>query len=212
MSSRKGGRMRLVELRKQSLLVSHGVRILASKRDALMNEFRGLVRKVRVARVRLEERMKTAGRSLLFARSFSSHTGIVSAALAAQRDIRFGVSVKNVWGVRIPSVDFPDARRGRFERGSAPGFRHPSVDETSDSFEEAINALVENAVAENRIMNIGGAVKTTTRRVNALEMRVAPEIKKEITAIQSHLEEMALEERSRLKRYKLTKAKRGATI
>lgn len=207
MSLRKKSRLELLQLRRKKTLVAQGVKILSAKRDALMKEFRGLVRRTFAAREKLARRMEEAGKSLTLARAFTDTNTLATAASAAQRGIAFTASAKNVWGVRIPEIAPPNARRNHWARGSAPGWRHPAVEETADRFEEAINALAESALTENRLAIIGGAVKATSRRVNALEMVVVPEIKGEMAAIQSHLEELAREDMFRLKRYKALKQK-----
>jgi V/A-type H+-transporting ATPase subunit D len=202
MSVGGGTRVELIRLKRAALLVSQGIRILSAKRDALTLEFGGLVTKARATGLKLAEDMGSAEKSLLVASALEPKSGVATAALSAARNVRFRTSVKNVWGVRIPSAIFPDTRRAPFDRGSAPGYRQPSVDETSGYFEKAIRSLLENAIDENRLSTIGGALKSATRRVNALEMRVAPEIKAETAQIQLRLEEIEREEKFRQKRYK----------
>jgi V/A-type H+-transporting ATPase subunit D len=209
MSGRGGSRVELLRLKRAALLVSQGIRILSAKRDALTLEFGGLFTKARATSSKLAEDMKSAERSLLVSTALEPKTRLASAAFSAARDIRFKTSVKNVWGVRIPSAVFPETRRAPFERGSAPGYRSPGVDETSALYEKAIKSLMENAITENRLTIIGGALKNATRRVNALEMRVAPEIKAETAQIRLRLEEIEREEKFRQKRYKSLNKSRG---
>lgn len=211
MSQRKKSRIELLNLKKQGLLVAQGIKILSSKRDALMREFRGLVRAALEVRKKLTEKMGRGGTTLMLANAAEPYRGLVTAGLAAQRDIKLKTSIKTVWGVKIPSIETPPLRRGPFERGSSPGYRSPAVDETAGQFEEIIGVLVESAVAESRLSGVGGAVKKTNRRLNALEMRVAPEIKRETAVIRLHLDELAREETFRLKRFKtLRERKFGA--
>lgn len=209
MAQRKKSRIELLNLRRQMVLVKQGARILTGKRDALMKEFHGMARKVLLARQKLGDMLRLAGKSLLLARSIEPHRGLVTAALAAGRDIPLAGSLRNVWGVKIPSIGFPPPRRGHFGRGSAPGYRSPVVDETAARFEETIGALIESAVAENHLTNIGGAVKATSRRVNALEMRVAPELARDAAVIRFSLEEQAREETFRMKRFKQLRERRA---
>ena len=207
MAQRKKSRIELLNLKRQLLLVKQGTRILAAKRDALMKEFHGMARKVYLARRLMADTFRLAGKNLMLARAIEPGRGLVTAAMAARRDIPLAASIRKVWGVNIPSIDFPPLRRGHLDRGSAPGYRSPVVDETAAAFEDAIGALIESAVAENHLTNIGGAVKATSRRVNALEMRVAPELARDAAVISFRLEEQAREETFRMKRFKLLRAR-----
>lgn len=206
----KTSRLELLRLRKRRELVAKGINILTSKRDALLVEFRGTVRDMRDQRRELDDNILSAERALTIARAVEPASSLMTQSLSAQRKITFDVSLKNVWGVKIPSIDPPDLRRGPFERGSAPGFRDPAVDEASQLFEDVLGGLMKSAVAEHRLLSIGGAIRAATRRVNALERKVEPEIKKGIETIMARLEEKAREETFRLKRYKsLRERKRG---
>lgn len=204
----KTSRLELLRLRKRRELVARGIHILSSKRDALLAEFRGIVVEVRDRRRDLDDSVISAQKALTIAGALEPASAIMTQSLSAQRKISFDMSLKNVWGVKIPSIDFPDLRRGPFERGSAPGFRNPSVDEASGLFEEALDCLMKSAVAEHRLLSIGGAIRAATRRVNALERKVEPEIKKDIGTIMTNLEEKAREETFRLKRYKSLRERR----
>lgn len=205
----KTSRLELLRLRKRRELVAKGINILTSKRDALLAEFRGTVREVRDQRKELDDNIISAQRALTIAGAVEPASNIMTQSLSAQRKISFDVSLKNVWGVKIPSIEFPDLRRGPFERGSAPGFRNPAVDEAGGLFEDALDSLMKSAVAEHRLLSIGGAIRAATRRVNALERKLAPEIKKDIETIMTNLEEKAREETFRLKRYKSLRERRG---
>jgi len=207
MARTKTNRVELIRLRKRRELVERGISILTRKRDALMAEFKGAVKDVRQIREQLENRLAEASRSLVMARSREPHHLLTAAALASQREITFDMETKNIWGVRVPHVRFPDARRSPFNRGSAPGHRSLYVDETADGFEEVINSLATSAVAEQKLLEIGGAIKSSTRRVNALEGKVKPQIQRDMHRIRTRLEEMGREETFRLKRFKRLKEK-----
>ncbi len=170
-----------------------------------MMEFKGAIKDVHEIREKLDTQITEASHSMVMARSAEPHHLLASTALASQRKITFNMSMKNIWGVRVPTVQFPDATRGPFERGSAPGFRSPAVDETAQQFEEVINTLARSAVEEQRLLEIGGAVKSATRRINALEGKVKPQMEKEMNRIRTRLEEMGREDTFRLKRFKRLK-------
>ncbi len=206
MAAPKKNRIELIRLRRRRELVIQGIGILTNKRDALMKEFTVTIKRVHERRKILDELMNAAIRSLLAARSSETDQSLASVALASQRDISFEMPFKNVWGVKIPEIIFPNVKREPFSRGSAPGYRGIAVDESAGKFEEVINALAKSAVEEFTAFEVGGAVKRTTRRVNALEGKIKPGLEKHIGSIRTRLEEMEMEDRFRLKRYKKLRA------
>jgi V/A-type H+-transporting ATPase subunit D len=208
MASVKRNRFFLLQLKKRKELIEQGVKVLTSKRDALMKEFHGLITQVADARRKLDEEMKQAARFMMVAEGVEPQASLATAATSARRDILFEVSSRNIWGVRLPEVKFPDVRRDVYGRGSAPLYRNPVVDETAASFENVINAMAESGLVEGRLDKIGGALTSTNRKVNALEQRIAPEIDGNIHEITRFLEEMSREEIFRLKRYKSTISKK----
>lgn len=205
MAQVKTSRLELLRLRVRRELVVRGISILTSKRDALLKEFKGAVEDVMSARTTLDDKLLAAERILAIARAMEPGHNLTTQALAAGRDISFDLSTKNVWGVKIPSIDMADLKRGPHERGSAPGFRSPAVDEAAGLFEDAIGALAKSAVAEARLLRVGSAIKNATRRVNALERKVEPQIRRDMNEIVNRLEEKGREETFRLKRYKRIK-------
>lgn len=205
-------RLRLLQQRNKRRMVEKVAKVLSDKRDALMKEFHGMARRALKVRRDLEKKIETASRSLLFAGGIEPHGRLTTAALAAKKSELCHVGVKNIWGVKLPVVEYSELHRGLFERGSAPGYRSPVVDETAARFESVNNALVTSAIAENHIKVIGGALRSTNRRVNALEKMILPEIESEIERIRRYLEEMSREEVFRLKRYKKLKRENGGDI
>ncbi len=202
MSRPATNRIELIKLRKRRELVSRGIRILNTKRDALMNEFNITIKSVHDARRKLDDQMTIAARSLIAARAAEPESSLVTAALAAQREISFRITMKNVWGVKIPALRFPDAKRDPFDRGSAPGYRRVIVDETAGMFETALNHLASSAALEFSMMEVGGAIQSANRKINTLEKKIAPETQNHINLITRRLEELGREDNFRLKRYK----------
>lgn len=208
----KVNRIELIRLRKRRELVTQGIRILTTKKDALMEIFRGTLKNVRQTREKLERAMTDAARSQAIASSEEPAHTLSTAALASQREITFTMSMRNVWGVQAPTVHFPDAGRNPFERGSAPGYRSLAVDEAAERFEKVINTLADGAVEDYKLLAIGGAIKKTSRRINALEEIALPEAEGGIKRIMFRLEEREREDTFRLKRYKKLKTSRSKPL
>jgi len=202
MSQAKTSRLELIRLGRRKKLVIQGVDILTGKKDALLNEFRHIMKNLRDVRKRLEENLTGAARSLVMARAQEPDHYLATAAMASRRKITLNITMKSVWGVKAPRIDFPDTRRDPFERGSAPGYRSMAVDGTADKFETALNTLAAAGVAEFQLLEMGGAIKKTNRRINALRMRLLPQLNREMARISGRLEEVEREDMFRMKRYK----------
>ncbi|MDH5510236.1 MAG: V-type ATP synthase subunit D [Nitrospinota bacterium] len=209
MNSTKISRLELIRLRGRKKLVSHGVEILTSKKDALLIEFRHMMINLHAIRERLEANMTEAARSLVMARAQEPDHFLSTQAIASQRKVSFNIVMKKVWGVKSPRIDFPDTRRDPFGRGSAPGYRSMAVDGAAENFETALNTLASAGVAEFRLLEMGGAIQRTTRRINALNMRLLPQINRDMEKISSRLEEMERDDRFRLKRFKSLRGREG---
>jgi len=209
MSQTRINRLELIRLKRRKGLATQGVDILTGKKEALLNEFRSVVRSLRGARERLEERMTGAARAMVMARAQEPDHFLATASMAARRRISFNISMKKVWGVLSPRIDFPGARRDPFQRGSAPGHRSLAVDGAAGMFEDALDSLVETGAAEFTALEMGGAIKRTTRRINAINLRLLPQIASDARRISDRLEEMERDGQFRMKRYKSLK-QRGA--
>jgi V/A-type H+-transporting ATPase subunit D len=204
----KISRIELLHLKRRRSLVDNGIEILTGKREALRLLLEEAVRREEESRRRLDELMREAEREMMVARAMEPGGWLSSAAQAAGRELTVSMSVKNVWGAKTPEGAFPDTRRSLTQRGSAPGFRSPAVDETAAAFERVMRALLEHGVAERTRRVVEGALSATNRRVNALEQRVAPGIEDDIETIKKRLEEKAREETFRMKRFKRIRDRR----
>jgi V/A-type H+-transporting ATPase subunit D len=60
---------------------------------------------------------------------------------------------------------------------------------------------------KHKLRVIGRTISATSRKINALEEIIAPEIKAEISGIRNYFEEIAREDIFRIKRYKKLKTK-----
>ncbi|MCU0607140.1 MAG: V-type ATP synthase subunit D [Candidatus Edwardsbacteria bacterium] len=195
-------RMNLLGRKAQVSLAAQGVDLLKKKRDALVSEFFGVVKNTLASRDRLNQASGQAVDLLNQAAAIEGRPALESAALAGRRQVALEVGEKNVWGIRIPEVSSASLRRNAFGRGynaAAASARSLAV---SDRFEEIIDLLVEVAGREVRLKKLGGEIKKTTRRVNALEQIVIPRIFREIGYIKAVLEQREREDIFRLKMIK----------
>ena len=190
-------RMALLQRRTQLGLARKGVDLLEKKRDALIAEFFGLVRKALAARKRLDEAASEAYLALFLAQAFDGPDTV--AALAATVPLQdVSARVDNVWGTNVPYLEANWSNA----LATSPIATGSETLKAQQAFARFAQALVEVANTETRLRRMGEEIKKTNRRVNALEQVVIPGIRSDMRFIQQALEEREHEDIFRLKRIK----------
>ena len=201
-------RMNLLQRKAQAKMARDGAELLRNKRDALMQEFMELLRPLLDEREKLAEISQHAFQSLLMAKALDGQEAINSVAFATSRDVTVEVNLEKIWGIGIPEVKAPDGYiRGPLDRGYAITSTSARIDETAEAFEQVLEAVVRMAPTEVKLKRLGGEIRKTTRRVNALEEMIIPRYDNQIKYIQRTLEEREREDIFRLKRIKAKKAR-----
>ncbi len=193
-------RSNLLQRRDQLKLANRGADLLKRKRDALIGEFFQLIKVALEARRSLTKASQEAYLSLFLANAWDGPEAVESLSLAQQGSFEVDITVQNLFGVKVPQVEAPE-----FETGELPfspvaaGARTLAA---AAEFQALTAAIVRVAATETRLRRIGEEIKKTSRRVNALEQLVIPNIARQIKDIRSVLDQRALEEVTVLKRIK----------
>jgi len=195
-------RMNLLQRKQQAKVAIQGVDLLKRKRDALVADFFNIVRQSLAARERLTKACEEAYVLLALATAWEGREALEAAAMADRREVLVDITVRNVWGTKIPEVAVKEVRRALLERGHNPTTTSVRTVESASNFEEVVRAILDVAASEIKLKKIGEEIKKTTRRVNALEQVVIPRITGEIRFIAAVLEQRAREDVFRLKRIK----------
>ena len=194
--------MNLLTRKQQIQLARQGAELLKNKRDALLKDFFELVKPLVASRRELTEKLERAHWHLFLALAYDGEEKVASTALASQDGFGVELTVRNVWGIRIPDVKRARPKRTPFERGYAPSDTSGRIDEAGRRFEELVDAIVALAPLEMKVKKLGEEIKKTSRRVNALEQQLIPRLNQEKRYIQQVLEERSREDTFRLKRIK----------
>ena len=202
-------RMNLLIRKRQIKIAQQGASLLKNKRDALLREFMDLIKPILKDRKELDENLKKALSVLAIALGIDGAEKLESAALATKREYILKVEEKRVWGVKLPSIEGAEMRRSILERGYSPLSITSRIDITAEAFENIVNLIVRMAPMEIKLKKLGGEIKKTTRRVNALEERLIPDLKAQVKFIRQVLEDREREDKFRLKRLKSKKVKMG---
>ncbi|KAI7840564.1 hypothetical protein COHA_005718 [Chlorella ohadii] len=187
-----------------------GHSLLKKKADALNMRFRQILRKIVETKEEMGKVMKASFFSLAQAKYSSGdfkHTVFDS---VDQASVKVRASQDNVAGVKLPKFESVkegggavDSKLGLIGLGSGG----KQIQECRKSFMSAIDLLVELASLQTAFLTLDEAIKTTNRRVNALEHVVKPRLENTIAYIKGELDELEREEFFRLKKVQGNKKK-----
>lgn len=195
-------RMELIRLRQRITLAQKGHDLLEEKRDALMMEFLGLVKRIRELRKEAFRRLSEAHRRLSRCMAWMGSPETVQASVEAVKEVRLEISTRSIMGVRAPMVEEMRVERNPVQRGYSLHTGSPLLDEASLEFERTLVQLCELAELSEAVRRIGLELERTRRRVNALEYVLIPQLKSMVAFIAFRLDEMERDNFVRLKRIK----------
>ena len=190
----------------QIRLAQQGADLLRSKREALVREFLAELRRYVEARRTMRKTMAEAIQCLMQTLAVDGPEAVAAAALVCQRPVTVEVIPQNIWGTKV--IDLHSEYRGHTpaERGYGT-FTSTRVDEATDQFEEAVCAILRVAPMDLKLRALAEDMRKTSRRVNALEQRLLPQLHAQVRYVQNALDQREREDIFRLKRLK--RKKRG---
>jgi V/A-type H+/Na+-transporting ATPase subunit D len=197
-------RMELLARKAQIALASQGRDLLEQKRMALMKEFMRTADTALEHSDALQVSAANASQSLARTEATAGAESVRSAALASRDGFSLEVSTSSVMGVRVPLIEQKSASRSFLQRGYSIVGASISIDETASAFEREVEAIIQLAETELRLVRLGDEIQRTSRRLNALDHFLIPRLKAERDFIQ-----MALDERERADHFRLKLVKRS---
>jgi len=202
-------RSELLARRSQLDLARRGRDLLEDKRDQLMKEFRKVADLVLSGEGALERAAASARQALAVAEAFDGPDVVRSAAGGSTVGIPLEARPIYIMGVRIADIEYPPIGRSVVDRGYSLSGTSARIDQAAAHFESELELALELAGRELRLRRLVEEIATTTRRVNALENIVIPQLEREAVAIQTILDERERQDRFRLKRAKAQRARRA---
>ena len=195
--------MELTRLKTRVRTAIRGHKLLKDKRDELMRQFLEIVRRNRELRMRVDEGLSEANRSLAVASAIMSPEMLEQSLLYPRQRVELGMSFKNIMSVNVPIYDF------KTELEDASSIYPYGFALTSGELDDALSALagvfrdmLELAQIEKTMQLLADEIERTRRRVNALEYIMIPEMQTNIKFIS-----MKLEENDRSTKVRLMKVK-----
>jgi len=188
----------------QIRLAQQGADLLRSKREALVREFLAELRRYVKARQAMRKTMAEAVQCLMQAMAVDGPEAVAAAALACQRPVTVEVTPQNIWGTKVVELHSEYRAYTSAERGYG-GLTSTRLDEATDQFEEAVSAILHVAPMDLKLRALAEDMRKTSRRVNALEQRLLPQLNAQVRYIQNALDQREREDIFRLKRLKRKK-------
>lgn len=178
-----------------------GHQLLKKKSDALTVQFRQILNRIVQAKETMGESLKASSFSLTEAK-YTAGDNIKHVVLenVGSATVKVRAKQDNVAGVKLPKFEyFTEAGETKNDlTGLARGGQQIQL--CRSSFIKAVEVLVELASLQTSFLTLDEAIKTTNRRVNALENVVKPKLENTISYIKGELDELEREEFFRLKK------------
>ncbi len=195
-------RMNLLLRKAQINLALQGAELLKNKRDALLKEFMAEVQPLLSIRNEVQKELREGINALIKSLAIDGSEKVESAAFAYTEDLTVKMEERNIWGIKVPHIKTNGAERSAFERGYAVTDTSARIDETASAFKTVIDLIIKMAPIEIKLKRLGQEIRKTSRRVNALEQILIPNLTREMRFIRDTLEERTREDTFRLKRLK----------
>ncbi|CAM6081884.1 unnamed protein product [Calypogeia fissa] len=185
-----------------------GHQLLKKKSDALTMQFRQILKRIVETKEAMGDIMKSSAFSLTEAKySAGDNIKYIVFENVEAANIKVRAKTENVAGVKLPKFEhFTEAGESKNDlTGLSRGGQQIQL--CKSAFVRAIEVLVELASLQTSFLTLDEAIKTTNRRVNALENVVKPKLENTISYIKGELDELEREEFFRLKKVQAFKKK-----
>jgi V/A-type H+-transporting ATPase subunit D len=196
--------MELLARKAQIALARQGRDLLEQKRSALLKEFMRTADTALERSNALQSFAMQASQCLARAIAMAGTEAVRAAALASRNGIRLEVTPRSVMGVKVPHIEQKGVLRSFLQRGYSIVGTSTVIDEAASAFEHEVEAMIQLAEIELRLLRLGDEIRRTSRRLNALEHFLIPQLVAEMKFIQ-----MALDERERADHFRLKLVKRS---
>jgi V/A-type H+/Na+-transporting ATPase subunit D len=182
--------------KKQIELTRQGYNLLDKKRMALLQELMHLEDDVVGQADHLEMTATQAHQSLAFSASKSGRTALRSAAIGRHKEVSLEMGTRIIMGVKLPHIKSYSLIDPEPESSFS---QSPAVEETVAAFEAEVIAILHLFESEMQFTRLLEEIRTTTRRLKAIENILLPRLEAERNYIRMALEERERSEHNRLK-------------
>lgn len=183
--------------------------MLRSKREVLIREFLKELKNFSSERNKMRSSVARAVQSLIAAIAVDGAEAVSSVSSATRQPVTVELKKQNIWGASVINVESDYSVRDSESRGYTPYTVSARIDETAERFERVIQHAIHVAPVEHKLSVLAEHIRKTSRRVNALEQRLLPTLREQISFIRDTLDQREREDTFRLKRLKRKKSRAG---
>jgi V/A-type H+-transporting ATPase subunit D len=198
----------LLAIKRRIRVAEQGHHALRMKRAILMLALIRYIGLARHLRKSIETEHRRARHTFAVAEMMEGFFGMAVAAISVEEVPVVSIRWRSDMRLRLPVYEGEFMRKGLGERGYGLLGTSPAIDEAAEAYEGLVAALVELAGYEASIRLILAEFGKTSRRVNALERRVIPDLLALKDQIELRRDQLEREEYSRLSFIKKKKAGR----
>lgn len=179
-----------------------GHALLKKKSDALTMQFRQILKKIVQTKEAMGDTMKASAFALTESKyAAGDYIKHIVFENVDQALIKVRARQDNVAGVKLPKFEhFLETAGENKNMLTGLGRGGQQIQLARAAFVRAVELLVELASLQTSFLTLDEAIKTTNRRVNALENVVKPRLENTISYIKGELDELEREEFFRLKK------------
>ncbi len=192
-------RINLINTKQKTEMASRGHAILKKKQEVLVIEFMKPMNETRKDRGYLYRILQPAYETVTLASTYIGTFELEEVAMHMREIKPIGLAIKDVMGVKIPSITMVGSQEGNAYRLLSTSV---SVDDIRGSFTEVVKTLIAVAQREQGLRRLVLEIEKTKRRVNALEYVVVPGLQDTSKYIAMRLDEMDRDMFSALKHVK----------
>jgi V/A-type H+/Na+-transporting ATPase subunit D len=192
-------RMELLKIRKRLVLARRGYKLLRDKQDELMRRFMLLIEEWKRLRGEIDEEFKEALRAFVTASSQIDEVFLNEALVFSRENLGIKYSTRRFLNLDIPQFEIIGLNR---PYNYSALNTNTKFDISIDKFYELFPGLIKLAELESSIFLISKEIKSTRRRVNALEHILIPGLIETIKYITMKLGEFERSNLTRLMRVK----------
>ena len=192
-------RMELLKLRKRIVLARRGHKLLRDKQDELMRRFMSLIDEWHKLRKDVNTLLKEAFKNFVVATSLMEKDFLDELLSNTKEEIKIEYSTKRFLNLDVPQFEIVGLNK-QFNYGLLN--TNSNVDTSITQFYEVFTKLIRLAELESSIILLSDEIKSTRRRVNALEYILIPGLIETVKYITMKLSEFERSNLTRLMRVK----------
>lgn len=202
-TDRQPTRAELNKIGDQLELVENGKQKLEEVQEQLIDEFMNTFEKWQDMSENIDQKYSDAQRKFDMAQAMEGKVRLRSVAQARKDTVEITSSVNNIAGVKIPNITtVQSAESDLTDRGYGVLGSSARIDEVASAYEELVDNLVRLAEIETAMQRLLDEIERVSRRVNAFEYQIIPNLYDEKKRIERKLLEQERQETYQLKMIK----------